>query len=592
MCPRSMNIRKPQRRAVLSWLFVGTLFALCGVLAILQYQWFGEVSVAARERLHGTLQATLLRLSEGLNAELTTACSGLVPPNGPRDPQTIETELTSRFDQWKKTTRSGQVLRRVALVIPRKHGLQLLQLDPERGALEESPWPAEWSDIKKRMEARQAPDQFDGRIRPGPPPEAGFTASGVGFTTEIPIFPQPSPHTGPGPFGREAPTWLIVDFNPVYLRDVLLPEIVQRYLGSSGNLDYQVEIVAKDALKTAIYRSDPQQAPMGATADASASLFDPQQFLWPAGPSGRGPRPGRGPAPSFGRWQIFARHRAGSLEAVVASARWRNLGVAGGVLLLIVATAAALIRYTRRTQQLAELQMDFVAGVSHELRTPLTVIHTAAYNLQGKMAHDPGQVERYGALIQREGVRLNNMVEQILQFATAEAGRVIQEREPLSMESVNEEAVAASGPMVEGSQCVVEKTVAAGLPLVLGDRVALRHALENLLTNAAKYGLKGGNWIGIFASKGSNRARDSVEIRVADRGPGIPRDEQARIFDPFFRGARAMEDQIRGTGLGLSLVKKIVEAHGGTIRVESEPGKGTAFILQLPGAPAGAGAPV
>jgi signal transduction histidine kinase len=79
-----------------------------------------------------------------------------------------------------------------------------------------------------------------------------------------------------------------------------------------------------------------------------------------------------------------------------------------------------------------------------------------------------------------------------------------------------------------------------------------------------------------------------VEIRVADRGPGIPRDEQDLVFDPFFRGARALEEQIGGTGLGLSLVKKIVKAHGGTIRVESEAVKGTVFIVRLPAAADGA----
>jgi signal transduction histidine kinase len=78
-----------------------------------------------------------------------------------------------------------------------------------------------------------------------------------------------------------------------------------------------------------------------------------------------------------------------------------------------------------------------------------------------------------------------------------------------------------------------------------------------------------------------------VEIRVADRGPGIPEEEQKRIFDPFFRGQRAMQDQVHGTGLGLNLVKKIVEAHGGTIRVKSEPMKGAEFIVRIPEAAAG-----
>jgi signal transduction histidine kinase len=320
-------------------------------------------------------------------------------------------------------------------------------------------------------------------------------------------------------------------------------------------------------------------------------LFDTpydQIFRRSPGPGGRGRGPGRGPGADSGRWQIFVRHRAGSLEAVVAQARWRNLAVTAGVLLLMMASVGALITYTRRAQRLADLQMDFVAGISHELRTPLTVIHTAAYNLQGKMAHDPAQVERYGALIQKESGRLNNMVEQILRFATTESGRVIEQREPLAIDSVIEEAVSASKSLIEGSLCQFEKRIAPGLPLVMGDRVALRQALENLLTNAVKYGLKGGNWIGISAAKSGGHGPAAVEIRVADRGPGSPRDEQDLVFDPFFRGARAQEEQIRGTGLGLSLVKKIVKAHGGNIRVESEPVKGTVFILRLPAAAEGA----
>jgi len=579
-----MTVEKHQRRARLSWLFLGALFALCGILAILQYRWIGEVSVAARDRLHGSLAATLVRLSQGLNTELAADCAALVPQNAQGDAQAAEEELVSRFAQWKSSTRHGPLFRRVAMAVPQKQDLQLLSLDLDRGAPRESSWPTEWSEMKARLESRLSPGAWDNRNPLTPPGGAGFNAPHEEFTMEAPIFAPPTARNAPAPPRRET-AWLIIELNPAYLRDVLLPEILQRYLGTGGNLDYQVEIVAKTAEKTVIYRSDPGQPKIAASADASASLFDPQQFFWPAG---RGPGPGRGPSPDSGRWQILVRHRAGSLEAVVSRARWSNLAIAAGVLLLIVATAAALIRFTRRTQKLAELQMDFVAGVSHELRTPLTVIHTAAYNLQGKMAHDPGQVERYGALIQRESGRLNALVEQILQFAMAEKGRVIQEREPLSIEGVIEEAVTASKTLIDGSHCVIEKIVEPGLPQVLGDRAALRQAVENLLANAAKYGIEGGNWIGVFAARSQDPARDEVEIRVADRGPGIPREEQEQIFDPFFRGARALEDQIRGTGLGLSLVRKIVEAHGGSICVESEPPQGTVFVLHLPAAPAGA----
>ncbi|MBI1790496.1 MAG: HAMP domain-containing histidine kinase, partial [Acidobacteria bacterium] len=246
---------------------------------------------------------------------------------------------------------------------------------------------------------------------------------------------------------------------------------------------------------------------------------------------------------------------------------------------------AALVRFTRQAQRLAEIQMDFVAGVSHELRTPLTVIRTAAYNLRGRMANNPAQVERYGALIQQEGEKLTALVEQVLRFVSAKAGRVIREREPLSVEAVIEDGVESSKVALEQSRCVVERTIEPGLPLILGDPLALKHALQNLLSNAAKYGTEASNWIGVSAAASAGGDEPSVEIRVADRGPGIPPDELGRIFDPFYLGMRALQDQIHGTGLGLSLVKGIVEAHGGTITVRSEPLKGTEFVVRIPAAP-------
>jgi signal transduction histidine kinase len=353
-----------------------------------------------------------------------------------------------------------------------------------------------------------------------------------------------------------------------------------------------VEVVTKAIPPVVIYRSDSTQAQqhLTANADASVSLFDPglMRMVW-RGARGGGPGPGRGgPGPDSGRWQMYVRHRAGSLEAVVSQARIRSLAVTGFVLLLMVMTVAALFRYTRRAQKLAELQMDFIAGVSHELRTPLTTIYTAGYNLQGKVAANPAQVERYGALIQQESGRLKQLVEQILRFATALAGRVIQEREPLSVESIINETVESTKPLIDQAHCVIEKKVDPDLPPILGDPLALRHALQNLISNAAKYGSDGANWIGISASKTGGKDTAGVEIRVVDRGPGIPQDEQEQIFDPFFRGSRAKQDQVHGSGLGLSLAKKIIEAHGGSIRVKSEPMKGAEFILRLPAAPAGA----
>src|SRR5207237_7233970 len=132
---------------------------------------------------------------------------------------------------------------------------------------------------------------------------------------------------------------------------------------------------------------------------------------------------------------------------------------------------------------------------------------------------------------------------------------------------------------------VIGSTLAPGLPPVVAAPTGLEHARLNLISNAVKYGAEGG-WIGIFAAASTEGKTAMVEIRVDDHGSGIPAAEQAYIFDPFYRGKAPVADQIHGTGLGLSLVKRIVEAHGGTVTVNSEPGKQTEFVVRIPAAPA------
>jgi signal transduction histidine kinase len=286
-----------------------------------------------------------------------------------------------------------------------------------------------------------------------------------------------------------------------------------------------------------------------------------------------------------GRWRLIVRHQAGSLESVVSRARWQNLATSLGILTLILITVATLVRLSRRAQRLAELQMNFVAGISHELRTPLAVIRTAAFNLRGKIAVAPEQVERYGALIQTESEKLGALVEQVLRFARARAGHPIGAREPVEIERVIDEGLQSIAASIPVSNVTVEKKIERDLPLVLADPVALKQAVQNLVENAMKYGLNGSNWIGISATRIAGANGASVEVRVADRGPGIPPDEQEHIFEPFFRGRRAVRDQIHGTGLGLNLAKNIVEAHGGALRVESDANKGAEFVLRIPAAP-------
>jgi signal transduction histidine kinase len=575
---------------------MGTLFVLCGVLGVLQYQWIGEFSMAAGDRLRAALEVSLSRLSQDFHSEIANALREAVPM-GVESLDEARAGLETRFEQAKKNGQPFRVFRRIGLAVPRNGEVRLELLNKDSGKLAPGTWPDSWEGMRDRLSARAAP--------PFGPMEGGPRGEMDGLLLETPVFmpgppgpPGPPPGMGPPlnegkkghapgrPFGRREMGWLLLELDPEYLGKTVLPEVVDRHLETS---EYDVQVI-RSRQGTTVWESSPKSKQLAASPDAWIGLLDVRFSPWGEGGRGRGGRnggrgPGRGPAP--GRWTLYVRHQAGSLDAVVTQTRWKNFAVTGGVLLLLMATIVALFRFTRNAQQLAHLQMDFVAGVSHELRTPLTAIYTAAYNLRGRLAHNPAQVERYGEMIQHESGRLRDLVEQVLRFASANAGRVIQTKSPLAARKLIEDTLEASRCSIQAAHFTVEQKIEDELPEILADPLALRHALQNLLANAVKYGAQDEPWIGIAASKVENGRGPAVEIRVADRGPGIPEEEQKHIFDAFYRGRRAVQDQIHGAGLGLNLAKKIIEAHGGSIRVKSAPGHGAEFIVEIPAAPAG-----
>jgi signal transduction histidine kinase len=585
----SIGWSRSKLRDLRSWLAVGALLALCAVLGVLQYRWIGEVGVAERERLRATLRANLSRLSQDLDTEILGARLALQP--GLRTPvdEPTEAEYAANYVRWKAATRHNQLLRRVAIASPRESTLVLRGLNMERGTFEPAEWPAGWRDLRDQLTSWLAGGS---EARPRPP----ALTPDDGLLLEFPRFGRPSgpPAARPDP-GRAR--WLIVEVNLGYVKNVILPELLRRHLGGGGGLEYQAEVTSRTSPQVVIYQSNPgHQGAMGRQADASIGLLDLARPGGIAGPPNRGrgrgsaaslgpgPDPGRSPrlGPEGSLWQLSVRHRAGSLEAVVSRARWRNLSVTAAVLMLMLATAASLIHYTRQAQRLAELQMDFVAGVSHELRTPLTVMRTAAYNLQGRLANNPDQVVRYGTMIQQECEKLTALVEQVLQFAGAKAQLTVREPARLSVDKLIGDSVQSAKAVLEQSHCVVEAKIDPDLPPIFGDPIALKRVFENLLGNAAKHGTGQDNWVGVFATRSVVPNGLAVEIRVADHGFGISPEEQKHIFEPFFRGKRALRDQIHGTGLGLSLAKQIIEGHGGTISVRSGTPHGAEFVVRIP----------
>lgn len=279
------------------------------------------------------------------------------------------------------------------------------------------------------------------------------------------------------------------------------------------------------------------------------------------------------------KWRLVVKHPSGSLETAVSSLRRRNLLVSSGILGILGVSIGFLVVSTRRAQELARQQMEFVAAVSHELRTPLAVIRSAADNLADGVVHDDPQVRKYGNLVRGEGRRLTEMVEQILELAGIQSGQRGFALAPIHVPPLVRHVVHASSTLIEQAGIEVQYDFPDTLPPVLGDEQGLRRVLQNLLGNAIKYGASGG-WIGISA-RASGR---EVLVTVADKGIGIEAAEQANIFDAFYRTPDVVAAQIQGAGLGLSLVQRIVEAHGGRITVRSAPGQGSEFTVHLPSA--------
>jgi len=558
-----------RRRTPVLWLFLGLLVVLVCVLAVSQYRWIGEISANEQKNRQADLQTAANKLSSAFNAELSTAAESLQPSDPQIREMGREKAYETRYREWRASSPHARLFRRAAVVAQEYGRLALRMFNTETGVLELAEWPADWMAARDFIVARMAGNNT-GPLRTD--------------NSTLIDYPRFAVQQDPGAARSAEQDWLLLDVDSKYAGAVILPELLAQHLMEDFGSQYRVEVISRADPSKIIFRTDSgPAASANGNAQASVTLFDSPRLSRGRG----GTAPGRvvlGDS-GRGRWLLSVWLRNGSLDSVVASARRRNLAISGAILILLLATGAALAQFSRRAQRLAQVEMEFVAGVSHELRTPLTVIRTAAFNLRGKVASNPSQVERYGALIQRESERLGEIVEQVLRFAGAQAGRVVQERQPVSVAGLIEATLQSNKGMLEDALCEVETRIEPGLPPVTGDSLALRHALQNLLANAAKYGGAGKQTIGISASMVRGVKRSEIEIRVTDHGSGIPPEEQKHVFDAFFRGRKAVRDQIHGTGLGLHLVKKIVEAHGGTVSLESAAGAGSTFIVRLPAAP-------
>ena len=281
--------------------------------------------------------------------------------------------------------------------------------------------------------------------------------------------------------------------------------------------------------------------------------------------------------PSFGRLVMRVSLRpdfAGML--IVGGLPGSRVPALVGLFVIAAGLLTVALLQLRRQQQLARLRTEFVSGVSHELRTPLAQIRWFAELLHLGKLRTEDERERSAGIIDQEARRLTYLVENVLNFSRAEKGTNRISPSPADLDHEIQDVIELFAPLARARKMTLATALDANAVVTL-DRDALRQILLNLLDNAAKYGPPGQT-----ITVGSEIAGDVARIWVEDQGPGIPHEDRRRVWDPYVRLSRSAESATGGSGIGLSVVRELVELHGGRTRAEGSPGGGARVLVELP----------
>ncbi len=254
-----------------------------------------------------------------------------------------------------------------------------------------------------------------------------------------------------------------------------------------------------------------------------------------------------------------------------------NFMILGALSLLMAGGMWLTYRNVSRELALAKLKSDFVSNVSHELRTPLALIRLYAETLELGRLSNPAKQHEYHEIIRKESERLTALINNILDFSRIEAGKKEYNFRETDVADLVRSTLESYRYEIEQNGFHFEEKIESDLPPLQVDREAIARSLLNLVNNAVKYSSNDK-----YLSVHLYRQNGSVNLEVVDHGIGIPANEQPKIFEKFYRVGDPLVHNTKGSGLGLSLVRHIVQAHGGEVAVESAPGKGSRFIITLP----------
>jgi signal transduction histidine kinase len=277
-------------------------------------------------------------------------------------------------------------------------------------------------------------------------------------------------------------------------------------------------------------------------------------------------------------WRLGLSFKESDFFATLSARQTRFYLWTGLLVVLIIALVAVLVaRYVAAQMRLARLKNELLSAVSHELRTPLASIRALVDTLSAQRYRDEQQLKEYLQLIGKENLRLTHLIENFLTFSRMERGKQRFHFEDLAPADVVATAVEALQKRLAAAHCHFKVRVEPDLPRMRGDADALSTVLINLLDNACKY--TGDDKRVCVRAFAENR---HVCFEVEDNGIGLDGREARRIFDRFYQVDQSLTRQRGGCGLGLSIVKFIVEAHDGSVEVQSEPGKGSTFRVKIP----------
>lgn len=235
-----------------------------------------------------------------------------------------------------------------------------------------------------------------------------------------------------------------------------------------------------------------------------------------------------------------------------------------------------------KQKKLSEIKNDFINNMTHEFKTPIATISLAADSMTNpNIINNPSRLERFANIIKEENRRMNKQVEKVLQMALLEKEEFKLKPKEINVHDVIEMAVQNIGLQIEKREGILKEELLAENPMIVADEVHLTNVVYNLLDNANKYSPEHPH----ITIHTEDVVGGGVKIIVTDRGIGMSRENQRKIFDKFYRVSTGNVHDVKGFGLGLSYVKRIVEAHGGSIHVKSEVNKGSQFVLYFPSKP-------